>query len=335
MTGSSNLPPIGRTLDLLPPEPRQSKFDRLFQEHQAIEADDAWRVGKVGFISSVMVQATLPYREPKGSPLVWGRRAGTKSLFIQPGASLREVTTISKSGRKITKTESVSLGFPFGSRPRLLLAWLGREVKRTKSPEIELGSSITHFMSEIGLDQATGGVRGSMTLLREQMKRLFSARIMFSDQSPDSLDIQHFNSTSMQIADDMQLWWSPRDPDQLGLFNSTVRLSDRFFQEIVEHGVPLDMRALKALKQSPFELDLYSWLTYRFFTLSKRTLVPWHALKDQFGSEITGMPQFRFKLRKALDSVLVVFPDAKLDPDNPEGLVLLPSNTSVRRVTKP
>ncbi|MDH3254728.1 MAG: replication protein RepA [Acidobacteriota bacterium] len=44
-----------------------------------------------------------------------------------------------------------------------------------------------------------------------------------------------------------QLWWSPRDPDQQPLWNSVVVLSAEFYDELVAHAVPIDLRALKAL----------------------------------------------------------------------------------------
>lgn len=307
-----------------------SKFDRLFAEYQAIEAEDAWKSGEVGFINRILVQATLPYREPKGDPPVWGRRAGNYSLVIQPGGYLTEETVVSPSGRKRVETRAKSIGYPYGAKPRLILAWLGREIKRQKSREIQLGSSLSSFMAELGLENPTGGKNGSITATREQLIRLFSARIaLVQDLRPDQVN---FNMEGMQIADRQNLWWDPSSPDQVGLFNSTVTLSERFFHEMNEHGVPVDMRALRALKGSPLELDLYCWLTYRYHSLTKRTLVPWEALQMQFGTEMASPRHFRWKLREALKSVLVVFPEAKLDVDSAVGLILLPSKTSVRKL---
>ena len=47
-------------------------------------------------------------------------------------------------------------------------------------------------------------------------------------------------------------WWNPKRPDQAGLWESKVRLSESFFNEIVSHPVPLDLTTLKALKRSPW-----------------------------------------------------------------------------------
>lgn len=311
---------------------RESKFRRLYDESVAIEREDAWKAGQVGYINRVLVQATLPYREPKHNPPVWGRRAGNASLVIQPGMYLVEEKVVSASGKARVETRPASIGYPYGSKPRLLLAWLGREIKRQKSREIRLGKSLTQFLADLGIDSATGGQTGSITQTREQMRRLFAARIaLVEDILPNQVN---WNMDGMQIADRQNLWWDPSKPDQAGLFESTVTISERFYVEMNEHGVPIDMRALRALKSSPFDLDLYSWLTYRMYSLSKRTIVPWEALHMQFGTETSCPRKFKWKLREALKNVITVFPDAKVDADQASGLVLLPSRTSVRRLAE-
>ena len=41
----------------------------------------------------------------------------------------------------------------------------------------------------------------------------------------------------------------------------------KFFNEIIQHPVTLDMNTLTALKRCSLGLDLYLWLTYRTFAL--------------------------------------------------------------------
>ena len=53
------------------------------------------------------------------------------------------------------------------------------------------------------------------------------------------------------------------------LWQSKIELSEKFFNEIISHPVPLDMNILKALKRSTLGLDLYLWLNYRNFTLKR------------------------------------------------------------------
>ncbi len=69
------------------------------------------------------------------------------------------------------------------------------------------------------------------------------------------------------IADRTELWWTPNRPDQAGLWESKIELSEKFFQEIIRHPVPIDINTLTALKRSTLGLDLYLWLVYRTFAL--------------------------------------------------------------------
>jgi Plasmid encoded RepA protein len=310
-----------------PSEEERYKQSSLLETHLAIEAEDAWRTGQVGYICRALVQATLPYREPKGNPPAWGRTNGKVSLVIQPGYYIKqEEITVGK----ITRTQQipVSLGYPYGSIPRLLLAWIGREVKQKKEREIHLGKSLIKFMQEIGINSATGGKNGSITRLREQMRRTFSAKIAILD-NPDPKAI-NWRSDGFSLVDKSQIWWDTEN----GLknndsFDSNIVLSERFYNELITSPVPVDMRALRALKNSPSALDLYCFLTYRMFTLRQETVIPWEALMMQFGSETVSQRKFRQQFNKALKAVLIVYPEAKVDVIQ-AGLLLKHSKTSVR-----
>ncbi|KWN65900.1 RepA replicase [Burkholderia stagnalis] len=293
---------------------------RLYEESLAIEREDAFRAGMAGFMGRALVQATLPYREPDRNLPVWGRVSGDMSLIIKPGYY---------HDQKSNQLES--MGYPYGTIPRLLLAWLGTEAVRTKERQLVLGKSLSTFMDAIGITSHTGGKNGSITRVREMMKRLFASdmAIVRGGAMPGS----DFHSRKFSIADETCLWWDPQTPDQAGLWQSTVTLSEKFFNEIVTTPVPIDLRALKALRQSPMAIDLYCWLTYRNFSLRAPTTVPWEALKLQFGSGAAEDKKFRETVRRALLQVLEVYPDANVNPTR-TGLYLEPSKTSVPRLAK-
>ncbi|MCP4201767.1 MAG: hypothetical protein GY769_07525 [bacterium] len=65
----------------------------------------------------------------------------------------------------------------------------------------------------------------------------------------------HAAGVGYTIAHKHQLWWSPQDPEQRPLWNSVVVLSTEFYDELVAHAVPIDLRAFKALKGSPLALE--------------------------------------------------------------------------------
>jgi hypothetical protein len=292
---------------------------RLFEESLAIEREDAFRAGMAGFMGRALVQATLPYREPDRNLPVWGRVSGDMSLIIKPGHI-----------HNPTSKQFESIGYPYGTIPRLLLAWLGTEAVRTKDRQVILGKSLSAFMDALGITNHTGGKNGSITRVREMMKRLFASDMAIVKGGVPGAD---FATSKFSIADETCLWWDPQAPDQAGLWQSTVTLSEKFFNEIVTTPVPIDLRALRALRQSPMAIDLYCWLTYRNFSLRSPTTVPWEALKLQFGSGAEAEKKFRETVRRALLQVLEVYPGANVEPTK-SGLRLEPSKTSVPRLVK-
>lgn len=308
----------------------ENRFLRLYEEALAIEKEDAAKSGNLGFMARSLVQATLPYREPKDNPPAWGRTNGEVSLVIQPGYYFKKEPVLGRNGRVLREDQiPVSIGYPYGSNPRLILAWVATEVVKAKTRELVLGDSMTDFMAQIGIHNATGGKRGTITSLKDQMRRLFAANIAITTD-PKSVN---WANDGFRVADRANLFWDPLTPDQPSLFQSTLVLSERFYNELVEHPVPVDMRALRALRQSPMAIDIYGWLTWRFYALSRRTHIPWEALQMQFGSDIKSSRKFRQLFTESLKQVVMVYPDAKVEPTT-SALILMPSNTSIPRLIR-
>jgi hypothetical protein len=222
-----------------------------------------------------------------------------------------------------------SVGLPYGSKPRLLVAYLTTEAVRKGQRDITLGDSLSEFMRSLDL-QPTGGRWGSITGLKQQMTRLFSSSVTCIWENKESTAI-----ANMPIVSKAQLWWDPKSPDQASLWESTVRLGEEFFNEVSAHPVPIDLRAVRSIKQSPMALDIYFWLTHRMSYLKKTNArdIPWAALKLQFGSDYAdtaqGTRDFRKQFVGQLRKVLAVYPQAKVE-DSPSGLILKPSPSHVR-----
>jgi hypothetical protein len=254
-------------------------------------------------MARILVQATLPHSRPKTHE--FERVNGRFTLYMNAPPSI---------------------GLPYGSYPRLALAWLSTEAVRTRNREIELGPTFSSFMYKLGLTPVTGK-RGTTSRLRNQLHRLFSTtiRCSYSDEAEG-----HAAGIGYTIAHSHQLWWSPRDPEQQPLWNSVVVLSSEFYDELVAHAIPIDVRALKALKGSPLALDIYSWLTYRMSYLRKPCLIPWKALQTQFGADYGRLRDFKRRFLNHLADVLHVYPAARLS-DQSTGLFLRPSPTHLPR----
>ena len=282
------------------------QLQKLFAESLAIENEQAKDAGALGFMARGLVQATMPHRDTGEHYHV--RRNGDYRLIM--GA------------------KDPDIGLPFGSVPRLILAWVATEAVRTKERELVLGDSMSVFLRKLDL-VPTGGRWGNITRLKDQSQRLFSASIRCSYTSKNRDAAEQFS-----IVDSSEMWWDD-NPDQAGLFQSNVILSERFYNEIIENPVPVDMRALKALKFSPMGLDIYCWLTYRMSYLKQTTAITWPQLQAQFGAGYAdnenGIKNFQRSFTQQLKKVLVVYPEANIDTARGR-LILKPSRPHVAKL---
>jgi hypothetical protein len=277
-------------------------LDKLVRQALMIEAEEAREAGTVGFMARVLTQATMPHKPTSDNEFT--RQNGHFMLTMM-------------SPRRV--------GLPYGSIPRLLVSWITTEAVRTKSPVLELGPSLSAFMTELGLTP-TGGRWGSITRLRDQMTRLFASSVTCIYDDKDKTGI-----FGVKMVKEAQLWWNPKAPEEAPLWKSTLILGADFYDEIVKSPVPVDIRALKALKRSPLALDIYCWLTYRLSYLRKPTEVPWLALQMQFGADYTRTRGFKESFLHHLRAILIVYPEANVEAGK-RGLLLKPSKPHVAQL---
>ena len=294
-------------MDMIPDEQALTRAQtNLIRDALEIEAEDAKAVGALGYMARVLTQCTIPHRDPGQE--IYRRSNGTLTISI---ADINNV------------------GMPYGSIPRLLLAWITTEAVLKKDPELVLGDSLNQFMSQLGL-VPTGGRWGTITRLKEQMARLFGCAIGYKIENDSSL---HLAQT--RIAKKVDLWWDPKKPEQSTIWSSRIVLDRDFFDEIIRNPVPVDMRALTALKQSPMALDIYIWLTYRMSYLSRKTEITWEQLQLQMGAgyefDAQGRNNFQKAFTKHLKSVLTVYPEARVSQARGR-LVLQPSPTHIPKI---
>ncbi len=207
------------------------------------------------------------------------------------------------------------VGLPWGKCPRMLLFWLTSEAVRTRSPRLELGSSLYDFMRQHGQIPA-GGRSGTIARLRDQAERLFSTTIMCSYDFPG-----RFVGAGFLIASRFSLRWNPAALDQPDLFGNYVELSPDFFRDIIERPVPVDLRVLRALS-SP-ALDIYCWLICRASGLREPTEIPGPTLALLFGAAYPDPRRFRDGFLRQLTGVLRLYPAAHVS-EGEHGLVLSP-----------
>ena len=93
-------------------------------------------------------------------------------------------------------------------------------------------------------------------------------------------------------------------------------LSESYFSSLMDSAVPLDNRALQALKGSALALDVYAWLAHRLHRIEGRPVIlHWKSLREQFAQEYQGKDpdkDFKKKFLPVLRNVQVVYPQAKV-----------------------
>jgi Plasmid encoded RepA protein len=251
------------------------------------------------FMAQQLVLCTLPHSDPGDVPR-WIRRTNSAAIVMQPGWNAKA---------------DKSYGYPYGTAPRLLLFWIAAQVQATKNRTdmtdeqkrtLYLGKSMYGFMKAVGLDPKTGrGKRGDSKRLRKQVERLFNCKISFQ---------AWFGSDRNQTRDfaaDSELWWDTHHPEQEAMFQSWVLLGEAFYKSLL-NSIPLDMRALKVLKNSPLKLDLYAWTCYKAYLILQKKqgpqFVAWKSLKEQFGTEYATVDDFRRKAKAALREIQGLYP---------------------------
>jgi len=265
--------------------------------------------GKVGY--AALWASMLPHSDPGDVP-AWSRRDGHRSVIIRPGARANPDGSITKGG------------IPFGQLARKILIGLISTAIKTRNPKIALGHSMAAFLRGLGL--RTDGRSGWG--VRRQLIRLLGAAITY-----DYADDYRFGTENISIADEYMLWWSPAAINQATLWESHITLNGRLFEDILAHGFPVDLRAIRLLRSS-LALDLYVWCACRVSRLREPLRLSWRTLHGQFGADYAcaEINNFRRHAISALFEVVRVWPGFEYGRVR-GGIVLHPCALPVPRIS--
>ena len=277
-------------------------FTQADQVNQLVSASEA--AADLGFMARLLTLCSLPRTNP-GNRLQYKRVNGPYTLIM-------------------TATGNYKL--PFGTLPRLLMAWLSTEAVRTQSREISLGDSLSEFMRTLGIYSSDGK---AYRRLHDQMDRLFHSSVELTYEHQ-----QGRRFVASRVVDRGEFWWDPKRPDDRSLWESNIRLGEDFFNEVINRPVPLNMNALAALKRSALGLDFYLWLVYRTFALRAPLRLSWPTLYSQFGAEPDKandkrtVDNFRTDSLRELKKIKLAWPD--LHYATAKGvLILFPSKPAI------
>lgn len=252
---------------------------------------------------TVLCQTVMPYRDPGTQTRAWSRSQGGICLEIEAGKVFDR-----RAGG------FVELGLPYGLKPRLVFYYLNTEALRTKSPEIEVTGSLTAFTKRIGL----AGSGRDLRVMKEQLARFAAARFYLGIANADGTD----TTIKGDIIEGFDLWF-PKDAHQRVLWPETVRFSERYFESLLAHAIPLNERAIALLSHTALGLDVYAWLAQRLHRVpfGRPQFIPWMGLKAQFGEGFGRMNNFKAKFRETVQVVYCVYPEARFELDD-RGMLL-------------
>lgn len=255
-----------------------------------------------------LIQCSFPHADP-GESRTFTRRNGWLELTLGT-----------------TRPET---GLPYGVPARLLTIYCASEAVRTKSPEVFLGNSVHDFLRRLDVP-ITRGDRGSLRVYANQLLKLIHCTLTIDENIRDNTGRTGLHIRQALFAEEARLWW---DDETRGVGQgSSLVLSSVLFHSILDRSAPLSTNAIKQLRKSPMDLDVYAWLVHRLFNLSKPSTVTWSQLSDQFGHGYSELRRFRRFFTESLKRVQTVYPEAKLKVAD-VGVVLLPSRPHLARTT--
>jgi len=252
-----------------------------------------------------LIQCSFPHADP-----------GEQTLFTRRNGWL-EVTL---------STTRPHTGLPYGVPARLLTIHCTSEAVRTRSPEIDLGRSVHDFLRRLDIP-ISRGERGSLRVYANQLMRLVHCAISIDEDIRDASGRQGLHIRQSLFVDEARLWWD--EAEGVGRGSSLV-LSPVLYQSILERSAPLSTAAIRQLRKSPMDLDVYAWLVHRLFHLSKPSSLSWEQLSGQIGHSYEEPRHFRRFFADSLRRVLRVYPEAKVSVSE-KGILLLPSRPHIER----
>jgi hypothetical protein len=275
----------------------ETKHDRALVEaaYQVLTEE----AEKIGFTYSGFALTSLPHKPP--ADLVWRREGHNITLLVESGHD--------RTGHPI--------GLPYGSYARFILLFLQSQAVKSRSREIEMGRSMRVWLGSMGL--SIGGT--TYRLANEQARRISACRLTFFADRGGREVMRHGGFVDGAIT-------MTNAEEQGSLWQDHVLLNEEFYKALLQHPVPLNETALRAIGPRSMALDVYIWLCYRLHALHNDTPVTWPALYAQFGVGFGLLRKFRMHFVDCLRIALAAYPAACVSITE-TGVILHPSQPAI------
>jgi hypothetical protein len=272
-------------------------------------------------IPNVFVNCMFPQSDP-GQVDHWQRTQNGVTMILHPYID----TTGVESGKYAARHGAPQTGqrkYPYGVFSRLLLYWVGWHAMFRAERKIMLAPIFPEFVKKFRIRARS---RDRERLL-DHMMRVFQCHIEFKIDTQYSKIWRYLPITEEGLVafHDVNL------PDAKLTDESHVTLSENFYKMLRHRPVPVDIRALQALRHSTLAIDLYTWGTYQTFSLQKAKqprIYSWKQLAHQFGANYCYPSEFKEKIPRVLRQVHAVYPEFMVELLH-EGLKVYPSRPAV------
>lgn len=258
-------------------------------------------------IHSVLALCGLPYRDPGGAREFF-REYGRNSLSLLAGRL-----------KNPANGEMEPQGLPYGPKARLVLLHLCTEAVRQRSPTVAVADSLSGFMKEMGF-AVTGGERGTIRQFKEQLNRLAACTLQIGlwdgGDRATTLNVPPFRQLEL---------WLPQGAGDGQVWSKTVQFHQDFYDNLIRHALPVDIRAARAFSGSARKLDLLFWVGYRLRALQRPLRLTWDNLHRQFGADNASIRSFRQAFKADLAHLCEVFPKLPIRLDD-NGMILQPAD---------
>jgi hypothetical protein len=310
---------------------RQKALFRLDNVGAAINARAPFP-DELAYITTFLINATLPLEDPPTGTRLWTRHFDDKRGRVQ---------VIFEAGSEPTPDGGERcFGLPYGIYPRILLAWIISEALTTKSRVLTLATpdpladkrlprSFSAWMRDALGVVPKGGQKGSITLLRKQMTRLFNLKITVTINGKES------RFRVLPIKGDTGFFDPNLDHGARLTKPLQLILDEDFFIEILKTSSPTHLTVQKELAAlgACLSLDLYRFLTLKQYALLMSQarvpeLISWERLEGMFGHANKHKRNFRSAIVAALELLDPLYPDHNAEPC-PGGLRIRPSKPHI------
>jgi len=167
---------------------------------------------------SILCQTALPYRDVKDETY-WRKDQGRVSLTIQCLKKTHPETN-----------ESIYLGLPYGTKARLILAYIDTEAIKNQTTQIDVGDSMAQFLKRINL--ATKGKNYKM--VKEQLARIAASVISLEYRTEENRTL----NTQFSFVKNYDLWF-PKEGNKRVAWPSMIELSSDYAESLMAHALSL------------------------------------------------------------------------------------------------